>query len=296
MKRVHLFILFFIVIGTGSLHCIQETLHMRDIPRIMERFFALHITNDELTPAIVRRSMKIYIENFDPERIYLLESEATPYLQISDKRANAILGRLNRQDYSDFIALNQLIQKAILRAESTRKVLISEIVQEGNIEVTYAGVSSHFARSDEELSKRQQNRMARFFAFHKARSNLDTVQRREKVFYLFEKKVRRGEYSYLFLNIEGKPLPKSKIEHLMAVRILKSFAKSLDTHTSFFSPEEASEMRMGLEKQFNGVGVVLSEGVDGVMIADLIQGSPAEKSGKIQVNDFLVEIDQTPVQ
>ena len=55
-------------------------------------------------------------------------------------------------------------------------------------------------------------------------------------------------------------------------------------------------MRMGLEKQFNGVGVVLSEGVDGVMIADLIQGSPAEKSGKIQVNDFLVEIDQTPVQ
>ena len=77
----------------------------------------------------------------------------------------------------------------------------------------------------------------------------------------------------------------------MALRIIKCFAKSLDTHTSFFSPEEAYEMRMSLEKQFEGVGVVLSEGIDGVMIAELIKGSPAEQSGQIQINDLLVEID-----
>ncbi len=263
----------------------------------MERFFALHITNDELNPAIVRRSMKIYIENFDPERVYLLESEAAPYLHISDRKALEILSRLKKHDYSDFIALNQLIQKSILRAETMRKDLVPQMVRsDHDSEPSYTGVSSHFARSEEELSQRQQNRMSRFFAFHQARSNLDTAERRGKVFMLFEKKVRRGEYSYLFLNQDGQTLSQGQIEHLMAVRILKSFAKSLDTHTSFFSPEEASEMRMGLEKQFNGVGVILSEGVDGIMIADLIEGGPAQQSGKIQVNDFLVEIDRTPVQ
>ncbi len=51
---------------------------------------------------------------------------------------------------------------------------------------------------------------------------------------------------------------------------------------------------MSLEKQFEGVGVVLSEGIDGVMIAELIKGSPAELSGQIQVNDLLVEIDGLP--
>lgn len=262
----------------------------------MERFLALHITNDDLNVAIVRRSMKIYIENFDPERVYLLESEAAPYLHFSDRKADEILSRLKKHDYSDFIALNQLIQRSILRAEMMRRDLLPQMAQPSyNLEISFTGVSSHFARSEEEILQRQQNRMSRFFAFHQARSHLDTVERRGKVFMLFEKKVRRGEYSYLFLNQDGKALSQGQIEHLMAVRILKSFAKSLDTHTSFFSPEEANEMRMGLEKQFNGVGVILSEGVDGIMIADLIQGSPAEQSGQIQVNDFLVEIDRTPV-
>ena len=42
-----------------------------------------------------------------------------------------------------------------------------------------------------------------------------------------------------------------------------------------------------LEKQFEGVGVVLRESVDGVMIRDLIKGGPAERSGKIQTGDLL---------
>ena len=83
------------------------------------------------------------------------------------------------------------------------------------------------------------------------------------------------------------------MEHQFALRILKAFAKSLDTHSSFFSPEEAHDMRLSLEKQFEGVGVILFEGVDGVMISEVVKGSPAEQSGQIQVNDLLVEIDGT---
>lgn len=297
MKRKVVYLLLFFVFWVDPLIGVQNSLHMQDIHRVMERFFALHITNKELSPVLVRRSMKIYIENFDPDRSYLLESEVHPYLHLSDKRAQEILVRLNQRDYSDFIALNQLIQKSILRAESQRKDLIQGMVRgHGGIEVSSAGLSSHFARSESELQERQKSRMARFFSFHKMRSRLDSAERKEKVFLLFEKKVRRSEYNYLFITQEGQPLSQEKMEHLMALRILKAFAKSLDTHTSFFSPEEAYEMRLGLEKQFDGVGVILSEGIDGIMIADLIQGSPAERSGKIQVNDYLVEIDRVPVQ
>jgi carboxyl-terminal processing protease len=72
---------------------------------------------------------------------------------------------------------------------------------------------------------------------------------------------------------------------------LKALARSLDAHTAFFSPEEALEMRASLEKQFEGVGVVLKEDVDGVFIVELIQGGPAHRSGKIVPGDLLVEID-----
>ena len=103
--------------------------------------------------------------------------------------------------------------------------------------------------------------------------------------------MRRSENNYLFLDRDGDGIAKREDRTSDSLRILKSFAKSLDTHTAFFSPEEAYEMRLSLEKQFEGVGVVLSEGIDGVMIAELIEGSPAEQSGQIKVNDLLVEID-----
>jgi carboxyl-terminal processing protease len=189
------------------------------------------------------------------------------------------------------------MQKAILRAELQRKQLIELLIRNQTPLEYGAGVGgSAFAATEEELFQRQQSRMLRFFAFHQARSKLDTPDRKAKVFMLFEKKIRRAEYMYLFLSQNGEMLSQDKVEHLMSVRILKSFAKSLDTHTSFFSPEEAYEMRLGLEKQFTGVGVILSESIDGIMIADLIHGSPAAQSGQIQVNDYLVEIDKTPVQ
>lgn len=297
MKYKVVYLLLFFVLWMDPLAGVQNSLQMQDIHRVMDRFFSLHIANKELSPLLIRRSMKIYIENFDPDRSYLLESEAQAYLHLSDKRAGEIVARLKNRDYSDFIALNQLIQKSILRAELMRKGLIQKMIQGGGaVEVSSSGFSAHFARSESELLERQKNKMARFFAFHKVRSRLDSAERKEKVFLLFEKKVRRIEYSYLFTQMDGRPLPQEKVEHLMALRILKSFAKSLDTHTSFFSPEEAYEMRLGLEKQFDGVGVILSEGIDGIMIADLIQGSPAERSGKIQVNDYLVEIDRVSVQ
>ncbi len=297
MKRHIVGLFLFVFIFVQPLSSQLQPLKMQDVPRIMEKFLSLHITNKELSTALVRRSFKIYIEQFDPDRSYLLEKEAAPYLSLSEAKAQEILQRLKQHDYRDFIALNQQIQQSILRAQGYRNEWVQKFIgQQGEIALSPTPASSQFATTEQELKERQKNRMARFYSFHKARSRLDTVERKHKVFVLFESKIRRIEYNYLFLMQDGSSLSQERIEHLMALRILKAFAKSLDTHTSFFSPEEAYEMRLGLEKQFNGVGVVLSEGIDGIAVAEVIQGSPAEKSGKIRVNDFLENIDRFSVR
>jgi carboxyl-terminal processing protease len=270
---------------------------MEDISRVMERFFSFHIENREMNPTLVRRAMKLYIEQFDPDKAYLLESEVLPYLTMSDKRVQEILVRLEKKDYSDFTALNRVLQQSVVRAQSIRTRLAKNLAKtDFDLGPPTYPVPSQFASSEESLAERQKSRMVRFYLFHKSRTHLDTQERREKVYSLFERKVRRIESHYVFINEEGSSFPSARIEHLMAVRIIKCFAKSLDTHTSFFSPEEAYEMRMSLEKQFEGVGVILSEGIDGVMIADLIKGSPAQQNGQIQVNDLLVEIDGKPTK
>lgn len=296
MKQKVLLVFFLFFFWMSPLLSSVASLKREDISRAMERLYHFHIESKDLSPNLIRRSLKLYIEQFDFEKAYLLESEVAPYLNISQSRADEIYRRVASKDYSDFIALNQLFEKAVTRAQNHRKALAKGLIGSSyESEAQSFAVPSQYAASEKELMQRQQNRMVRFYAFHKARSLSGGREYREKIYHLFEKKVQRGEAYYLFVDSEHRPLSAEKIEHILSLRILKAFAKSLDTHTAFFSPEEAHEMRMSLEKQFEGVGVILSEGVDGVMIADLVEGSPAHQSGRIQVNDFLVEIDGKPI-
>lgn len=297
MKRAlstFFFSLLFLIEGL----CAAQSLKFDDISPVMGRIFSFHIDSKELNTTIVRRSLKLYIEQFDPEKIYLLEGELKPFLELSDRKAYEILSRIKAEDYSDFLALNALMQRSVVRARKIRAHLEKEMVHREPMQETSnraVGYGS-FASGKKELAKRQKERLKRFYFYHKARTALDTEERRGRVFSLFEKRVKRGENGYLFLDDEGRAFGQRKIESFLTLRILKALAKSLDTHTSFFSPQEALEMRMTLEKNFEGVGIVLSEGIDGVMIAELIKGSPAEESGQIHVNDLLVEIDGVPTQ
>ncbi len=291
MGKTFLWILFCISWILGA-YAAPHPLKFEDIPRVMERFFTFHIENKELSTTIIRRSMKLYIENFDPEKSYLLAREVEPYFNMSEKRAKEIMANLQKHDYRDFLAVNALIQESIVRAQAIRSLLAKQLSQSAqDPEAVSFLPPSQYPKSDEELIERQRSRLVRFYQYHKTRTQLDTFERKSKVYELFERKAQRLESSYLFLAGSDLPMSREKIENLLTLRILKAFAKSLDTHTSFFSPEEAFEMRMTLEKQFEGVGVVLSEGIDGVMIAELIKGSPAEQSGQIRINDLLIEVD-----
>ncbi len=271
----------------------QGLLQTGDIPRVIDRLLFLHIENKELKPSLIRRSLKIYIENFDGDKSYLLESEVSPYLNLSDQKAEEILSRVQRRDYSDFMELNGMLERAIIRARNLRELIAGRVIAEIREETgSSPRVFARYPQSEYEIVERQRARLARFYQFHQERSRLDTSERKKGVCELFERKTRRFEETYFFNPYDSSA---ERQEHLFSLRVIKSFAKSLDTHTAFFSPEEAYEMRLSLEKRFDGVGVVLSEGIDGVMIAELIEGGPAYRSGQIKVNDLLVEVDGRPL-
>ncbi|MEN9653984.1 MAG: hypothetical protein RL235_96 [Chlamydiota bacterium] len=280
-------IVLFLWIAT-PLASVQTQLKLGDVSRVMDKLFNYHIEMRELTTALVKRSLKLYIESFDPEKVYLLESEASQYLNLSDAQAQQILKRLRAENYSDFIELNELCQRAVARAKETRVEISNQLINNDLLlnAVTYIP-ASQYAAKEADLVERQKVRMVRFYLFHQARTRLDTKERRMKVYQLFERKIGRFEGNYLYSGHRSK----ERAEHALALRILKCLAKSLDTHTTFFSPEEAYDMRLNLEKQFEGVGIILSEGIDGVLISDIIPGSSAARSGKIRPGDVLAEID-----
>lgn len=255
----------------------------------MDKMFTYHVENKEFSPLIAKRSLKIYIEQFDPDRIYLLKGEVDPYLGISPKKTGELINHYNKDEFPEYWNLNITIEKAIRRAQKIRYDQIDRLINEGDealnrrVPLTY----SSYSADEEELKNRIYERLILEVRSHlRARTEaLVGPKLIQKILNHRAKKTFAFEEEYL-----------GKTEHLLTLHMLKAMAKSLDAHTGYYSPREAYEIRTMLKKEFSGVGIVFREDFDGVYVIDLVHNGPAYKSGNIQVGDLLVAVNYQGVE
>ena len=262
--------------------CLPQKISLENVPQIMELLMDYHIEHKNLAPKVLRRCFSVYVNQLDPEKIYLLKKDVHSFYSLSDAAAKKIIERVQIGDFSDFLSLRNSMQKAVSRARKIRENL------KDSFALSNKGFScpkkryTEFALGKEELIQRQKNFLSCFLSLEtKQISN----ERKQQIFSFYENKMTKKE-DIVF----------SQDQHVISLQILKAFAKSLDAHSSFFSEEEAADMRMNLEKEFEGIGVVLTEKIDGVVIIDIIKNSPAEECEQIQVGDILLKIDNESVK
>jgi len=266
-------------------------LKTKEIQPTFQEMLGYHVEFKEISPAIVKRSLKIYFEQFDREKIYLLAHEVAPFLDLSESNLNEIIEDYKTGDFSAYLQINRLIIKTIRRTREIRNEIQKELILSRNAE-SFSGESYlYFAPNESGLKNRIRQQQIRFLLSEERPGIPWTPERRQKILALFETRLKRFEDNYLLQDDKGKLLPGGKAEHQFTLHTLKALAKSLDAHTSYFSPEEAYEMRSSLEKEFQGVGVILKESVDGVVISGLVRGGSAERSGKLNIGDIVLEID-----
>ncbi|PWR02910.1 peptidase S41 [Meridianimarinicoccus roseus] len=69
---------------------------------------------------------------------------------------------------------------------------------------------------------------------------------------------------------------------------------SLDPHSSYLSPEDASDMRVQTRGEFGGLGIEVTQENGFVKVVSPIDGTPAEEAG-IEAGDFITHVDGEPV-
>lgn len=264
-------------------------LKKEDVRKTMDEMLAYHVEYKEFSPLIARRSLKVFVEQFDPDRVYLLSVEAKPYLEPKEDKIKSVIQKYYQDDLSEYTKINRMIQDSIVRSRAYRKEIEEELVASDENPQIVGGTYLDYARNEKELKERIKKQLIRVLWIEKNINNLRSLnaEQRKKIFALWEKRFARIENAYLSEN---------KTDHNLYMHVLKALAKSLDAHTSYYSPEEAYEMRTSLEKQFEGIGVVLRESMDGVVIHDMIKGGPAERCGKISMGDLLVEVNGQTVE
>ena len=299
-KKIYYFLVFF-CLQIGVFFAQSDLLKYKDIDRVMSQIFQQHVSQREMSKEILKKSLKIYIDQFDPERIYLLEEEVTPYLQLDDRQMSLIMKEYKNQNFTSFIKLNTVIQKAILRARDYRKKIAqnTELWKKAKIGpiINYGSESRvSFAKDEADLEQRIQQNIAKFAELKNRRlSNGQYSYSPQQILNLYEQELLPKEDAYLGVDRKGNALPQEKKENLFILHILKALAGSLDAHTSFFDPSEAYDMRVRLEKNFPGLGIILQKVEGGVSIKKMIEGGPAQKSGLVRVNDEIIAIDNQKI-
>lgn len=279
----------------------SELLTTKEVFEVMEQLLHSHVDTKQMTNVSLQNAFQKYVEQFDPERAYLLEKEIHSFLQLSQEDSDRLLKAFQKKDLSMFKQLNDdVIQKSIWRARKFRKELIEN--KNTLIDFVLSATTSEpsswptFANTEKELKIRQESQLIDYLKQDaKKYGKRDLKQRMDKLITSYESDVQQVENQYLGVNEEGEPLSQAEKENLFSLHVLKALANNLDAHTKVLNNNEAYEMKVRLEKEYLGIGIKLKKKESKLAISYLIPDAPAEKSGKIKEGDHILKIDGIPV-
>lgn len=73
---------------------------------------------------------------------------------------------------------------------------------------------------------------------------------------------------------------------------MNAYATSIDPHTNYFGPRASQNFDITMKLSLDGIGALLQEHDEYIVIRELIPGGPAMKSGKLEVGDKIVGVGQ----
>ncbi|PJD93855.1 MAG: tail-specific protease [Parachlamydia sp.] len=296
---------FFVLIFTTSLlfSAERELLKTADVNKVMQEILRQHVSQKQMSDQILKTSLKVYIDQFDPERLYLLQNEIAPFLNMNDAQASLLLQQYSQNDFAAYMRLNSVIQNSITRARKIRQELIQRPQQlflyqnpsQYKADKNFGeeiDLSKPFSQNPGELRNRIKHQLIRFIGNEIEQHGIAKIRKNENAILAFyENRMREKENKYLLRNASGHPLSEEEKENFLVMHILKALTRSLDAHTTFYDAVEAYDMKVRLEKGVIGVGLIPQETDNGITISKIIPDSPASKSGVVQVDDQIVSID-----
>lgn len=272
-----------------------ELLQQDDVKKIMQQILYQHLDQQAMTKKVLKNSFEVYIDQFDPVRIYLLDEEVDPYLNLTDAQIQTLMDQYRKDDFSAYTTLNTVIQKAVLRARQYRKTLETNenaLFQEEAPEPI--NEERPFARAESQLQRRVEDHILQFIISEEENFGVKKIlEHKQAVLANYEDFIREYEDQYLYQEEDGTPIPLAKQENLFTMHVLKALAKSLDSHTSFYDAEEAYDMKIRLEKGFYGIGIIPESTTHGVFVSRILEGSPAAKQAAIKPGDQILSVDGT---
>lgn len=253
-----------------------------DVTTKANEIMKAHASQKELTPALVKRILNNYLENLDYNKTYFIQSDIDQWIHPSDALLQKIIDEHNHHQFRTF----EEIQDAFIKAIERRRLLEKSI--------DYTNLPKHvraeefkdmeWVKTEDELIDRL--RRIRGLQVETAAKLNDDIK--EKSMQRIEK--RQTKYEEDMMN----PDPKER-EKLILSNVLKATASSLDSHTVYFTPGEATQFMINVQQRLFGIGAQLRDDINGFTIVKIVEGGPAALSKQLKAKDRIIAVNGEPV-
>lgn len=253
-----------------------------DVKEILNQMFEAHVSHKKLTPVLIERSLCQFIDEIDPMKTYFLAEDIQPWIHPSEESLKVILSAVENDDFSPFAAILAKMQEAIQRRSRLECELESS---EPTSPICLKDMKDlAWAKNEEELKQR----LIRIKSFQNMMAEKVEKQAKEKILQRIAKRKVAREEEILGKNDQER-------QYSLLTTFLKSIASSLDTHTAYFTPKEASQFLIQIQQRLFGIGVQLRDDFDGYTVVKIIEGSPASKANALKANDKIIAINDEPI-
>lgn len=241
-----------------------------------------HAKYKEMTPELVGRTLKNFIDELDPTKTYFIESDIHQWIEPTPEMETKVLEDFNNNNFSTFDQIHGVMVQAIARRHDLEKSIDIHNLPKKVKAREFKDMK--WAQNEHELLER----LIRLRALQVETATKLNEETLEKSLQRLSKRQAKYEETILTPDAVQK-------ERFILSDFLKAATESLDSHTSYFTPDEANQFLINVQQRLFGIGAQLRDDLNGFTIVKIVDGGPAALGKELKVKDRIIAVDGEPV-
>lgn len=277
MKRVlsilSLFIAIFINVSACQAQMLDEGLDCKFLFPIEKGYIDQHILEFSFDNKLRERLVDQYIKRLDPTKIFFIQDD----VDLLKKNMANVFEQVKSQNCSFLdVIQKRYTERVAERVAFAKETLNDKFKVDSTIEFEFDADKRSWAKSVKEVNEF----MRKYIHFQVANyivTDMALDEARGNVVRNYERLLKRTQ-------------EKKKTD--IFADYMDSFARALDPHSSFFSPEVEEDFDIQMSLSLEGIGATLSSQDGFTVVEALVPGGAAARSGLIQPQDKIIAVGQ----
>lgn len=248
----------------------------------IEEILNAHVSYQQLTPELITRALKNYLEALDPLKTYFLDYEIVKWTNPSEELLKTTLAEYEKEIFTTFEEIHNQMLLAIDRRNFLEEQLEKSPLPENVSHLEFKDVQ--WAKDVHALKEH----LLRIKSLQlRAATKINPDTRDQFIQRLAKRRICREN------DLKGKT-DQERLRIVLSY-VLKSITSSLDSQTIYFTPAEANQFMIQVQQRLFGIGAQLRDDLNGLTVMHILEKSPASLPDKLKIGDRIVAVNKETI-